>query len=67
MAQKMENLGMSFSGNFAIWREILTLWIKKYIRNTGKFDHIPRKYAFFELTFFNELRNCGTTESIILN
>ena len=43
----MGNLGISFPGNFAIWREILTFWIKKYIRNSGKFDHIPGKLAFF--------------------
>ena len=47
MARKSGNLGMSFPGNSAIWREILTFWIKKYIRNRGKFDYIPGKFAFF--------------------
>ena len=35
--EKMENLGMSFPGNFAIWRNILTFWIKKYTRNLTTF------------------------------
>ena len=39
---------MRFVGNLTIWREILTFDIKKYIRNGGKCNYIPRKNAFFQ-------------------
>ena len=45
---KKGNLVMRFVGNFTIWREILTFDIKKYIRNGGKCNYIPRKDAFFQ-------------------
>ena len=40
----MGNRGISFPGNFAIWREILVSKIKKYIRNGGNFGDTEGKF-----------------------
>ena len=46
--EKMGILARSLPGNLSIWREILTFEIKKYIRNSGKFDFLAGKNTFFQ-------------------
>ena len=49
--EKKGNLVMRSVGNLTTWREILTFDIKKYIRNGGKCNYIPRKNAFFQTLY----------------
>ena len=46
--EKMGILARSLPGNLTIWREILTFEIKKYIRNSGKYDYLAGKNTFFQ-------------------
>ena len=48
----MDNLASSLPGNLAIWREILTFEIKKYIRNSGKSDYLAGKNTLFQALVF---------------
>ena len=43
---KKGDLVMRFMGNLTIWREILTFALRKYMRNGGKYDYIPKKFFF---------------------
>ena len=48
MVGKMGILARSLPENLTISREILTFEIKKYIRNSGKFDYLAGKNTLFQ-------------------
>ena len=48
MVGKNGHFGKVIAGKFSIWREILTIEIKKYIRNSGKSDFLAGKNTFFQ-------------------
>ena len=47
MARKYGEFRNVIPRKFCQLEGILTFWIKKYVRNSRKFDHFPGKFAFF--------------------